>query len=97
MKRRKKQHNSGNAIRRFVKMLDLPEFVAGRDECVEIWGGNTVLVEGARGVHTYEPELVKIQMNQYRLVLHGDGFLLAHFGSGCLRVTGRLKQLEWEE
>ena len=97
MKRRNKRKNQYNAIQRFVKMLDLPEFAMGRDECIEIWGGNTVLVEGARGVHTYEPEIVRIQMKKYRLVLRGNGFDLAHFGNGCLRVTGVLKQLEWEE
>lgn len=97
MKRRKKRSCGGNAIRRFVKMMDLPEFVSGRDECIEIWGGNTVLVEGAQGIHTYEPQTVKIHMKRYLLVLTGENFQLAQFGEGCLRVTGNLTRLEWED
>ena len=79
-----------------VKCMDLPDFALGLDECIEIWGGNTVQVEGAKGIHTYEKETVKIHMKQYLLVIRGTDFDLAHFGDRTLRVTGRLKQIEWE-
>lgn len=91
-----KKRESG-AVQRFMRCIDLPEFALGLDECVEVWGGNTVQVEGAKGIHTYEREVVKIDMKKYLLVLRGEEFDLAHFGDGGLRVTGKLKQLEWEE
>ncbi len=97
MKRKfKRRKRDVGAIRRFLKCMDLPEYACGLDECIEIWGGNTVQVEGARGIHTYEKELVKINMKNYLLVIHGSRFDLAHFGDGGLRVTGILKQIEWE-
>lgn len=97
MRRKVKRKKQGiGAIRRFVQCMDLPEFAAGLDECIEIWGGNTVQVEGAKGIHTYEKETVKIYMKKYLLVIRGSEFDLAHFGDGGLRVTGRLRQIEWE-
>ena len=98
MKRRttKRKNRGASAWKRFVKSIDMPEYAAGLDECIEIWGGNTVQVEGAKGIHTYEKELVKIHMKNYLLVIHGADFDLAHFGDGGLRVTGKLKQIEWE-
>ncbi len=98
MKRKiKRRKPEINAVKRFMRCIDLPEFALGLDECVEIWGGNTVQIEGAKGIHTYEREVVKIYMKKYLLVIHGDNFDLAHFGDGGLRVTGRLQRLEWEE
>ena len=97
MKRKTKRKKHGvDAIRRFLRGMDLPEFAVGLDECIEIWGGNTVQVEGARGIHTYEKEVVKIYMKKYLLVIYGTEFDLAHFGDGGLRVTGRLQRIEWE-
>jgi sporulation protein YqfC len=97
MKRKNKQSPSNpGAVKRLMQGMDLPEFALGLDECVEIWGGNTVQIEGAKGIHTYEREVVKIHMKDYLLVIYGENFDLAHFGSGDLRVTGRLKRLEWE-
>ena len=48
------------------------------------------------GIRTYEKEVVKIQMKKDVLVLRGRNFDLAHFGNGCLRVTGTLLAVEWE-
>lgn len=97
MRRKIKRKKQGvGPLKRFVHCMDLPEFAAGLDECIEIWGGNTVQVEGARGIHTYEKEVVKIHMKKYLLVIRGSDFDLAHFGDGGLRVTGCLKQIEWE-
>ncbi len=96
MKRYKRKNQGMGAIKRFVHCIDLPEFAAGLDECIEIWGGNTVQVEGAKGIHTYERETVKIHMKNYLLVIRGKEFDLAHFGDGGLRITGDLKQIEWE-
>ena len=95
-KKRKKKPQRIGALKRFAKGIDLPEFAVGLDECVEIWGGNTVQVEGAKGIHTYERETVKIYMKNYLLVIRGEGFDLAHFDEGTLRVTGTLRQVEWE-
>lgn len=92
----KHKKKDGSAVKRFLHCIDLPDFATGLDECVEIWGGNTVQVEGAKGIHTYEREVVKIHMKKYLLVIRGEGFDLAHFGDGGLRVTGKLKCLEWE-
>lgn len=82
--------------KRMARCIDLPEFAVGLDECVEIWGGNTVQVEGAGGIHTYEKDVVKIHMKNYLLVLRGDEFNLAHFADGCLRIRGRLQSVSWE-
>ncbi|MBQ6823981.1 MAG: YabP/YqfC family sporulation protein [Clostridia bacterium] len=86
-----------NAFRRFLKCIDLPEFACGSDECIEIWGGNTVQVEGAKGIHTYEKEVVKLDMKNYLLVLRGSDFDLTHFGTEGLRVIGKICRIEWEE
>lgn len=94
-KHRQKRNELG-AVKRFLRCMDLPEFAIGRDECIEIWGGNTVQVEGAKGIHTYERELVRIHMKKYLLAIHGSDFDLAHFGDGGLRVVGKLKSIEWE-
>ena len=93
--KRKKRSGPG-AIKRLAKCIDLPDFAVGLDECVEIWGGNTVQVEGAKGIHTYEKETVKIHMKKYLLVIRGENFDLAHFGDSTLRVIGKLRQIEWE-
>ncbi len=95
-KRIKKKGREAGAIKRLAKGIDLPSFAVGLDECVEIWGGNTVQVEGAKGIHTYERETVKIHMKNYLLVIRGEGFDLAHFEDGTLRVIGKLRQVEWE-
>ena len=97
MKRRKRIKPGGeNPFKQLLRYMDLPAFALGLDECIEILGGNTVQVEGAKGIHTYEKELVKIHMKNYLLVIRGQDFDLAHFGSGALRVTGKLRQIEWE-
>ena len=93
----KAKKREGSVVKRFMRCIDLPEFAIGLDECIEIWGGNTVWVEGAKGIHTYEREVVKVRMKHYLLVIRGEGFDLAHFGESGLRVIGKLKQLEWEE
>lgn len=82
--------------KRMAKCMDLPEYAVGLDECVEIWGGNTVQVEGAGGIHTYEKDVVKLHMKNYLLVLRGDAFELKHFTDGCLRISGRLQSVSWE-
>lgn len=94
----KKRKRSGGAgpLKRMVRCIDLPEFALGSDECVEIWGGNTVRVEGAKGIHTYECETVKILMDRYLLVLQGADFDLTRFDDGVLQVTGKLKNVCWE-
>ncbi|MBQ7935346.1 MAG: YabP/YqfC family sporulation protein [Clostridia bacterium] len=98
MKRKPKvKHRGTGPIKRFAKCIDLPDFATGLDECIEVWGGNTVQVEGAKGIHTYERETVKIHMKKYLLVIRGENFDLAHFGESTLRVTGKIRQIEWEE
>lgn len=94
-KKRKKSLGEG-PLKRLARCIDLPEYALGADECVEIWGGNTVRVEGAKGVHTYERETVKILMDRYLLVLQGADFDLARFGDGVLQVSGKLKNVCWE-
>jgi sporulation protein YqfC len=95
MKQKCKKHGTG-VLKRFAHCIDLPDFAAGLDECIEVWGGNTVQVEGAKGIHTYEKEVVKIHMKNYLLVLRGDAFELKHFTDGCLRISGRLQSVSWE-
>ena len=97
MRRKTKcKKNNVNPVKRFLQCMDLPEFAVGLDECIEIWGGNTVQIEGAKGIHTYEREVVKVHMKKYLLAIYGTEFDLAHFGDGGLRVTGKLQRLEWE-
>lgn len=96
MAKRKRKPKGISPWKRMAKCIDLPEFAVGLDECVEIWGGNTVQVEGAGGIHTYEPELVKIHMKKHLLVLHGSEFDLSHFGDHCMRITGKLQSICWE-
>ncbi len=97
MKRRTKgKHRRTNAWKQLVRCMDLPEFSAGTDECVEILGGNTVQIEGAKGIHTYEREVVKIHMNRYLLVINGSDFELLRFTDGTLRVIGNLNSICWE-
>ncbi len=97
MRQKNKHKKRGiGAVRRFVQCIDLPEFAVGLDECIEIWGGNTVQVEGAKGIHTYERDVVKIYMKKYLLVIYGSDFDLAHFGDGGLRIVGKLQRIEWE-
>ena len=83
--------------RRLMRGLELPEQAVGSEEAIEILGGNTVVVEGAKGIHTYEKEVVKIDMKKYLLVLRGRDFELTRFGMEGLKVSGRLRQIEWEE
>ena len=97
MGRKKAKSKGVGPWKRMVKCLDLPEYAIGLDESVEILGGNTVQVEGARGIHTYEKELIKLHMKDYLLVLRGEEFDLAHFSDGCLRIFGRLQSVSWEE
>ena len=94
---KRKKSTGISPLKRLAKGIDLPEFAIGVDECIEIWGGNTVQVEGAKGIHTCERETVKIHMKNYLLVIRGAEFDLAHFGEKTLRVTGKLKQIDWEE
>lgn len=96
MSRNKSKSKGIGPWKRMARCMDLPEFAVGLDECVEILGGNTVLVEGAGGIHTYEKEVVKIHMKKYLLVLRGENFDLAHFSDGCLRISGRLQSVSWE-
>lgn len=94
-KKRKTSKNVG-PLKRMARCIDLPEFALGPEECVEIWGGNTVRVEGAKGIHTYEAETVKISMGGYLLVLQGAEFDLTRFDDGVLQVSGKLKTVCWE-
>ena len=94
-KKRKRSLGAG-PLKRMAQCIDLPEFALGSDECVEIWGGNTVRVEGAKGIHTYERETVKVSMDRYLLVLQGADFDLTRFDDGVLQVTGKLKNVCWE-
>ena len=95
-KNSKRRSKACGPWKRFVKCMDLPEFAEGLDECVEIWGGNTVQIEGAKGIHTYEQNVVKVHMNRYLLVIRGADFDLAHFSDGALRVMGKLQNISWE-
>ncbi len=94
-KKGKKAKGSG-PLKRLAKCIDLPDFALGLNECIEIWGGNTVRVEGAKGIHTYEAETVKIAMGKYLLVLQGEAFDLTRFDDGVLQVSGKLKNICWE-
>lgn len=91
-KNKKKNHLS----RRAVCWLDQPAFANGPEEAIEILGCNTVRVEGAKGIHTYEQEVVRIHMRGYLLALYGSGFDLDRFEDGCLQVTGKLIGISWE-
>ena len=84
------------AWKRMARCMDIPEYALGQDECVEILGGNTVRVEGAKGIHTYEPEIVKLHMKENLLVLRGSNFNLNRFANGCLQVCGALQSVSWE-
>ncbi|MBQ3084095.1 MAG: YabP/YqfC family sporulation protein [Clostridia bacterium] len=97
MKRKiKRKHRKRDAWGCLVRCMDLPAFSAGTDECVEVYGGNTVQIEGAKGIHTYEREVVKVHMKQYLLAIYGSDFELLHFTDGTLRVLGTLRSLCWE-
>lgn len=96
-KKHLKKRDSQGPLKRFAKCIDLPDFAQGAEECIEIWGSNTVLIEGAKGIHTYERELIKVRLKKRILVLRGSDFDLAHFGDGGLRIVGQLRIVEWEE
>lgn len=96
MARNKAKFKGISPWKRMAKCMDIPEFAVGLDECVEIWGGNTVQVEGAGGIHTYEKDVVKVHMKNYLLVLYGNEFDLTHFSDGTLRICGKLQSVSWE-
>lgn len=95
MKQKKKREES--VFARIAKAGDLPVFAAGKDETIEIKGGNTVQVEGVQGIYTYEPETVCLKMKGYRLILKGKDFDLNQFGVASFQVTGKLSKIEWED
>ncbi len=80
-----------------TRYFDLPEFACGPEEAIEILGRNTIMIEGAKGIHTYEQEVVRVHMKGYLLALFGSGFDLSCFEDGCLRITGQIKGIGWEE
>ena len=96
MGKKEKKKRSMGPIARMAKGIDLPAFALGPEECVEIWGGNTVRIEGAKGIHTYEAETVKVEVGDRLLVLQGKDFDLTRFNDGVLQVTGILKNVCWE-
>lgn len=80
-----------------VDWLGLPKFAQGPDEAIEILGRNTIMVEGAKGIHTYEQAVVRIRMKGYLLALYGSEWSLAQFEDGCLQLKGNLQKIGWEE
>ncbi|MBQ7089915.1 MAG: YabP/YqfC family sporulation protein [Clostridia bacterium] len=93
----KRKHRMEPVWKGVARCLAYPQAMAGLDECVEIRGGNTVQIEGAKGIHTYEREVVRVHMADYLLAIYGSDFELMHFADGTLQVLGKLKTLCWED
>ncbi len=94
----KKRKNEGlSPLKRMLRGIELPEFAIGSEESVEIRGGNTVEIEGARGIHTYARDVVRIRLKHRLLAIYGSDFDLVQFGKGRIKVTGCLQRIEWEE
>ena len=67
------------------------------EESVEIFGKDTVFVEGFSKIIEYQSETVKIKYKKYSLRITGENLLLSNMYEKAVMITGTIFNLDFTE
>ncbi|GEM_PF-6790167 len=67
------------------------------EESVEIFGKDTVFVEGFSKIIEYQSETVKIKYRKYSLRITGENLLLSNMYEKAVMITGTIFNLDFTE
>ena len=67
------------------------------EESVEIFGKDTVVVEGFSKIIEYQSETVKIKYKKYSLRITGENLLLSNMYENAVMITGTIFNLDFTE
>ncbi len=89
----KEKEKLGKRLRR---ALEIDE-VLGESDTLELRGMEELTVHGCRRILHYGEEEIRLSMKKYILSIVGEGLYCASFYNGAVRVSGRIKSLEFDE
>ena len=67
------------------------------EESVEIFGKDTVFIEGFSKIIEYQSETVKIKYKKYSLRITGENLLLSNMYEKAVMITGTIFNLDFTE
>ena len=67
------------------------------EESVEIFGKDTVFVEGFSKIIEYQSETLKIKYKKYSLRITGENLLLSNMYEKAVMITGTIFNLDFTE
>lgn len=62
---------------------------------IEISGNNEIVIQGTKGIIEYQPELIRINLRENELDIHGEKLTISCLTSDSLTVSGIITKLEW--
>ncbi len=82
---------------RFGEKLDIPREVLPYGFSLLLSGQEELTVQGCRGIHAYEKELISLRVGKSVLHIAGDRLLCVAFGAGSVTVRGQIRELRFEK
>ncbi len=66
------------------------------DSRIEIFGQNSVVIEGCYGIKEYNSDVIQINMSKNTLILVGSGLDIVNMGDRSITVRGKIITIEFE-
>ncbi len=85
-----------NRLRKFDKLLEIPQEVYSNEPKITIIGFNELIIENFKGILEYEEYFVRVKTYTGIINLNGYGFTLENMSNDDLKVKGKIESIEFE-
>ena len=85
-----------NRLKKFDKLLEIPQEVYSNEPKITIIGFNELIIENFKGILEYEEYFVRVKTYTGIINLNGYGFTLENMSNDDLKVKGKIESIEFE-
>ena len=90
------QYNKNRHLQRLAGILEIPQDIVLDLPRITMLGNKQLLVENHKGIIEYTPLLVRINLEQGELIIHGKGLVLSNLQVEQILVEGTVGEVKYD-
>jgi sporulation protein YqfC len=90
------QYNKNRHLQRLAGILEIPQDIVLDLPRITMLGNKQLLVENHKGIIEYTPSLVRINLEQGELIIHGKGLVLSNLQVEQILVEGTVGEVKYD-
>ncbi|GMB00824.1 sporulation protein YqfC [Pelosinus sp. IPA-1] len=90
------QYNKNRHLQRLAGILEIPQDIVLDLPRITMLGNKQLLVENHKGIIEYTPSLVRINLEQGELIIHGKSLVLSNLQIEQILVEGTVGEVKYD-